>query len=381
MITNRNSIFIVITGIFLIFSVACEENEQTSDSPTSNPEYTGDKNEVNQDAEEIKQPVPSEERKVIAQNLEEPWEIAKVDDIFYISERTGFIVTIEGENKTRKPVQFDESLAEQPESGLLGIAFPDDFKASNRAYAYYSFQRDNENYQRVVTMEETDDQWEETSILLDEIPGGTYHHGGRIKISPDEKLFITIGDASEPDLAQDLENLAGKILRMNLDGSIPEDNPFEGSYVYSYGHRNPQGLSWGPDDKLYATEHGSQALDEMNHITAGSNYGWPIIEGDETAEGMESPLIHSGEETWAPSGMAFYEGNIYFASLRGEALRKFDPINKTQERIVSDVGRVRDVMAAENGVYIITNNTDGRGNPSNEDDQLIFIPIPNNEIQ
>ncbi|WP_234402355.1 PQQ-dependent sugar dehydrogenase [Oceanobacillus damuensis] len=372
----RNHEFLIVIVSLLLFLAACEEDQPASERATSGQEDTENEHEENQDTEAVNQPVPDEEREIIAQNLEEPWEIAKVNDTFYISERTGSIVTVKGENQNRKPVQFDENLAEQPESGLLGIAIPDDFKESNRAYAYYSYQRDNENYQRIVTIEETGDQWEETSILLDEIPGGTYHHGGRIEISPDGKLFITIGDASIPDSAQDLDSLAGKILRMNLDGTIPDDNPFEDSYVYSYGHRNPQGLAWTPDGELYATEHGDQALDEINHLTAGSNYGWPVIEGDETADGMESPLIHSGEETWAPSGMTYHEGNFYFASLRGEGLRMFDPINKTQDLIVSDVGRVRDAMAVENGVYIITNNTDGRGNPSDEDDQLIFIPIP-----
>ncbi|MFC4025360.1 PQQ-dependent sugar dehydrogenase [Oceanobacillus longus] len=363
--------YILYLMIFLLLvTAACEQ-------PVSEPTAP---DEVAELEEADTQPVPDGARTVIAQNLDIPWEIAKVEDTIYISERNGSIVTINGDEQVRKPVKFDRPLAEQAEAGLLGIAFPKDFNETKTAFAYYSYQKNNGNYQRIVTIEETEKQWKETSILLDEIPGGTYHHGGRIEISPDDKLFIAIGDASNPDSAQNKNSLAGKILRMNSDGTVPDDNPFSGSYVFSYGHRNPQGLAWGPNGELYATEHGNQAHDEINQIQAGNNYGWPVIEGDQTEEGMESPLLHSGEETWAPSGMAYYQGDFYFASLRGEGLRKFDPIKLKQDLIVSDVGRVRDVLAIDGGVYIITNNTDGRGNPTENDDQLIFIPIPDNQL-
>ncbi len=143
--------------------------------------------------------------------------------------------------------------------------------------------------------------WREESLLLDNIPSGTYHHGGRLKIGSDGKLYVTTGDASAPDIAQDLDSLGGKILRMNLDGSIPNDNPYPNSYVYSYGHRNPQGITWSSDGTLYSSEHGSRANDEVNLIEAGQNYGWPIIEGYEEQEGMVSPLFTSGDtNTWAP---------------------------------------------------------------------------------
>jgi len=318
---------------------------------------------------------------VIAENLEEPWEVQLLDDTFYISERTGSIVTIQGDEENRLPVQFDQSLSNQPEAGLLGITLPDDFNASNMAFAYYSYEEAGDYFQRVVTVEKTEEAWVETEVLLDGIPGGQVHQGGRIQIGPDDKLYITAGDAAEPELAQDLDSLAGKILRMEFDGSIPEDNPFEDSYVYSYGHRNPQGLAWTPDGELYAAEHGAEALDEINRITAGNNYGWPVIEGDEEEEGMETPILHSGSDTWAPSGMAFVNDHFYLAALRGESVRQFDPADETEEVIISDVGRVRDVLPAEDGIYFITNNTDGRGNPDETDDRLIFEPLPANQTQ
>ncbi|MBP2079382.1 glucose/arabinose dehydrogenase [Oceanobacillus polygoni] len=275
---------------------------------------------------------------------------------------------------------MEKEISEEAEAGLLGIVIPEDFSDTNEAYAYYSYQEEGETYQRVVSIEEQDDNWVETAVLLDEIPGGSFHHGGRMEIGPDDKLYVTTGDASIPELAQDRDSLAGNILRLNLDGTIPEDNPIENSYVFSYGHRNPQGLAWSPEGELFATEHGNQAHDEVNQILPGANYGWPVIEGDETEDGMEVPLIHSGDETWAPSGIDHYEGNFYFASLRGEGLRKFDPVNETEELIIYDVGRVRDVLAAENGLYMITNNTDGRGDPTEDDDRLLFIPIPENQL-
>ena len=320
------------------------------------------------------------EPKIIAKNLEVPWEIAINDDKIYISERGGTIVMIDGEDKTRKKVKLGAKLSDQAEAGLLGIAMPVDFAKTKTAYAYYSYQQDGAYYQRVVTIEEKNAGWEESSIILDQIPGGKFHQGGRIKIGPDDKLYVTTGDATKPEDAQDLKSLAGKILRVNLDGSIPSDNPFGDSPVYSYGHRNAQGLAWEDKGNFYATEHGDNAHDEINRIEAGKNYGWPVIEGDETANEMESPIVQSGDDTWAPSGMTYLRGQFFFTSLRGEGLRRFDPKNEKVDQIIADVGRIRDAHATADGIYIITNNTDGRGEPTEDDDRLILIPHPKNKL-
>lgn len=368
--------------LVILFFTACG-TDHMDDHYDTEEEVAEKETETNDTEEEGTEngPEPLDERTVIAENLEAPWEVQLHDDTFYISERTGTIVTIQAGEKNRKPVQFNQSLSNQPEAGLLGIAFPEDFHDTNTAFAYYSYEKAGNYFQRVVTVEETEEAWIEAEVLLDEIPGGQVHQGGRIQIGPDEMLYITAGDAAIPDLAQDLDSLAGKILRMELDGSIPEDNPFDDSYVYSYGHRNPQGLAWTPEGELYATEHGADALDEINHIEPGNNYGWPVIEGDEEADGMETPFFHSGDDTWAPSGMAFAQNHFYFAALRGESVRQFDPLQETEEVIVADEGRIRDVLPTENGIYFITNNTDGRGNPDETDDRLIFEPLPENQTQ
>ncbi|GAB3791104.1 PQQ-dependent sugar dehydrogenase [Virgibacillus kimchii] len=377
----RYFIFISVS-VMVLFITACTGEESAEDPPETeeemNGEETADQEENGTEQTESDTEV-MEERTVIADNLDEPWEIQLYEDAFYVSERTGSIVTIQEDEENRKPV--DQNLSNHPEAGLLGMVLPDAFSETSIALAYYSYEEDGNYFQRVVTVEEMEQAWVEREVLLDDIPGGEVHQGGRIAIGPDEMLYITTGDAAEPELAQDPDSLAGKILRMELDGSIPDDNPFDDSYVYSYGHRNAQGLAWTPDGELYATEHGAEALDEINRINKGNNYGWPRIEGDEEEEGMETPVIHSGDDTWAPSGMAYVHDHFYFAALRGESVRQFDPVEETVEVIVSDVGRVRDVLAAENGIYFITNNTDGRGNPEEEDDRLIFEPIPESEAE
>lgn len=203
------------------------------------------------------------------------------------------------------------------------------------------------------------------------------HHGGRVAIGPDGLLYAATGDASIPELAQDLDSLAGKILRLNRDGSIPSDNPFADSNIYSYGHRNPQGLTWSSDGTMYSSEHGATANDEINLIEAGENYGWPIIEGEEE-EDMITPLFTSGsEETWAPSGMHYFNGRLYVAGLRGSAIYEFNIETEEHREIVSGMGRIRDIWIEDDQLYFFSNNTDGRGNPEENDDKLYQLSIEN----
>lgn len=313
---------------------------------------------------------------VIASNLQIPWAINKVGNTFYLSERSGNIVKIENGKVIRQAVELEQPLSTAAEAGLLGFVLAPDFKESNKAFAYYTYNHTDGQYNRIVQLRLENDKWIEEEVLLDRIPSGAVHHGGRLKIGPDVKLYATAGDATEPSIAQDVNSLGGKILRLDLDGSIPSDNPIPNSYVYSFGHRNPQGLTWAPDGTLYESEHGNSANDEINRIEPKKNYGWPVIEGKEEKEGMVSPLFTSGSnETWAPSGMAYKDEKLYVAALRGEAVLEFDLKNGTVRKVISGFGRIRDVFIEGENLYFITNNTDGRGKPKENDDKLYRIAL------
>lgn len=352
---------LAISLLAILLITGCAKNEQQN--PVKEQKVSTDEQE-------------NQKLVVIAENLKAPWSIDKVGSTFYVTERTGSIIKIENGEMERQSVELEKELATASEAGLLGFVLAPDFQKSNLAYAYYTYQDNTGQFNRIVGLRLEDNIWWEENLLLDKIPSGSYHHGGRIKIGPAGKLYATAGDASEPGLAQDTDSLGGKILRMNLDGSVPSDNPFQNSYIYSYGHRNPQGLAWSPDGTLYASEHGNSANDEINQIEGGQNYGWPTIEGHEEQEGMVSPLFTSGEEaTWAPSGMGYYTGNLYVAALRGTAIIGFNPETGKQWEVITELGRIRDVLIEDNYLYFITNNTDGRGAPQENDDKLYRIEL------
>lgn len=321
--------------------------------------------------------VVQQEVEVLAENLSVPWSIDRVNQTFYISERTGSIVKITNRKIERQRVHLEKPLAEAAEAGLLGFVLDPQFSENHKAYAYYTYRDEKKGqFNRVVVLRTNGNEWTEAAILLDRIPSAAYHHGGRLKIGPDRKLYITTGDATEPDLAQNIKSLNGKVLRMNLDGSIPADNPFPGSSVFSYGHRNPQGLAW-LGSRLYASEHGQSAHDEINMIKSGMNYGWPVIQGQAKKAGMVTPLFQSGEKTWAPSGMAASNGKLYVAALRGNAVFRFDLARMRMKPVITGLGRIRDIFVDGEYLYFISNNTDGRGNPDETDDKLYRVLLKN----
>ena len=234
------------------------------------------------------------------------------------------------------------------------------------------------------------------AVLLDDVRGSRVHDGGRVKFGPDGKLYWTMGDAGNMPLAQSLDSWNGKILRINSDGTVPADNPFPGSPIYSYGHRNPQGLAWQPGTgRLYASEHGpsgaQSCCDEVNYVQAGMNYGWPQVFGDRTAAGTVPPIVQSGPQsanTWAPGGATFvssgpWAGSLLFVGLRGESLYRvaLDPANPTAvlgfERLLQgEYGRLRDVVEGPDGaLYIATSNRDGRGRPVANDDRVLRLTV------
>lgn len=251
----------------------------------------------------------------------------------------------------------------------------------------HSYLEDNQIYNRVVRLIESNNKASIDTIIIDSIPGGQIHNGGRIKIGPDKKLYITTGDAGDPMLAQDTKSTAGKILRIELDGSIPKDNPITNSPIYSLGHRNPQGLAWNSKNILYASEHGQIGHDEINIIHPGANYGWPLVQGYEESTQIKTqkPLIHSGENTWAPSGITFvnqgpWKEKLLVANLRGQQLlvislnEQGTKVNKVEFLLKNEYGRLREVVQSKDGsIYITTSNRDGRGNPDISDDRIIRL--------
>ncbi|MCQ6268191.1 PQQ-dependent sugar dehydrogenase [Fictibacillus sp. WQ 8-8] len=352
--------FIFTLMSILLISGCSQENKNTSE-----------KNE--KDAKEVL----ARQAEVIATDLEIPWNINKQDNTFYMSQRPGYIIQVNGDSgsKTVQNVEVTKKVLHEGEGGLLGFILAPDFKTSQEAIAYHTYQQDGTVLNRIIVLKLNGNTWTERRIILERIPGGTIHNGGRMKIGPDGKLYATAGDAGNPENAQNIQSLGGKILRMQLDGRVPNDNPFKNSYVHSYGHRNPQGLAWDDEGKLYSSEHGQAAHDEINLIEPGKNYGWPIIEGNQQAPNMISPLYQSGDDTWAPSGIAIKNNKMYVANLRGESIQVFDLTDKTVIIFFENAGRMRDVLIEGNTLYTITNNRDGRGNPREGDDKLFKLPL------
>ncbi len=330
---------------------------------------------------------------LVAEELKAPWALDFAPDgRIFITEKEGNIRVFANGELQDAPYLIIEDVAPEGEGGLLGLAVDPNFDANGYFYVYYSYKEASGALaNRVVRWQDAGQTAVNPTVILDGIPGDRIHNGGRLKFGPDGKLYVTIGDAASRILAQDLTSLAGKILRLNADGTVPADNPFPGSPVYSYGHRNPQGLAWHPETgDLFATEHGPVGQDEVNLIVPGGNYGWPEVGGDETGEGFIPPVLHSGIETWAPSGAAFYDGDVMpahwrgrlmFAALRGQRIvwvdfqePDFRHVGRQDYLFVRLHGRIRDVVLGPDGhLYFLTNNLDGRGRPREGDDLLLRI--------
>ncbi|MEE8401398.1 MAG: PQQ-dependent sugar dehydrogenase [Candidatus Hydrothermarchaeaceae archaeon] len=315
----------------------------------------------------------------VAKGLEIPWALDFLPDGGIVfTERAGRVRLIDAdEGLLSEPLKTISEVSHVGEGGLLGISVHPDFSQNQFIYVYYTYGDGKNLKNRVVRYRMQDKNLLDEKVIIEGIPGARFHNGGRIKFGPDGHLYITTGDALSPDGAQDKNSLSGKILRLRADGTIPKDNPFPGSPVYSIGHRNPQGLAWTDLGALWETEHGSSAADEVNLIEMGKNYGWPIVRGNERAEGLNNPVIHSGSDTWAPSGAAYLNGSLFFAGLRGQSLYELvleDERVTLQPHLNGKFGRIRDVVASpDNFLYILTNNRDGRGIPTSGDDQIIRI--------
>lgn len=338
--------------------------------------------------EPVKLQTETKTTEVIAQGLDTPWAIVLLPggEGMLVTERPGRVRRVDGNGVLLpQPAAVLPNVKEAGEGGLLGIALHPGFMTNHLVYLYYTYAESGEGTQnRVVKMVWEGGNLVNETVVVDKIPGAANHNGGRIKFGPDGYLYITTGDAQAPSQAQNINSLAGKILRVTDKGDTAPGNPF-GNRVYSYGHRNPQGLAWDSQGNLWATEHGRSGvvsgLDEINLIEPGKNYGWPDIAGDQTKPGMETPVLHSGSSnTWAPAGMAITGNRMYFGGLRGEAVYMADiesgQVSNFRELFKNQFGRVREVVTAGNDeIFITTSNRDGRGKPKTEDDRIIMINI------
>jgi len=339
---------------------------------------------------------------LVASGLQAPWAMDLAPDgRLFVTERSGRVRIVQlgggGGLRAEPWATLPASTVIQGEKGLLGIALDPEFTQTRFVYLYYSYALANgATRNKVVRMRDADGRGVEETIVLDGIPGNANHDGGRLKFGPDGKLYVTTGDAENGANAQNASSLAGKILRLNRDGSIPADNPAAGSPVWSLGHRNVQGIAWHPDTgALYETEHGPSnpfpdcCNDEVNLIVPGGNYGWPTVRGALGDPRFRDPLLDSGRlETWAPSGAAFatkpgpIRGSFIFATLRGQHLHRvvFGPDGRAvlfQEKLLTNrYGRLRDVFEIASGEFLVlTSNRDGRGVPAADDDRVLLVTL------
>jgi glucose/arabinose dehydrogenase len=318
---------------------------------------------------------------VVAEKLQTPWSIVmSKDGRVFFTERIGTIRMINANGTlAHDPVGYIR-VDQVGEGGLLGIDLHPNFTSNHKIYIYHTYSNSSGIYNRVMLLVENENKIVDSQIILDGIPGGRFHDGGRLKFGPDNKLYISTGDTGIAELSQNKSSLAGKILRINDDGTIPIDNPFPGSAIYAYGFRNVQGLTWDLETReLYASDHGATGNDEINVVRAGSNYGWPYDECSN--DGKYTAPVICFNPSIAPSGIAIpnssklgYNGDLLLATLKGSHLRSIDLYSGEQNNILVGYGRLRDVVEGDNGsLFVLTSNTDGRGLIQENDDKILRI--------
>ncbi|XVQ84537.1 PQQ-dependent sugar dehydrogenase [Microbispora siamensis] len=266
-----------------------------------------------------------------------------------------------------------EGVSASGEGGLLGVAVSPRYATDHLVFVYFTAEKDN----RIVRYR-YDGRLSDRRVLVDGIPKGAIHNGGRLAFGPDGYLYASTGETGERGMAQDRNSLGGKILRMTADGRPAPGNPF-GTLVWTYGHRNVQGLAWDDRGHMYATEFGQNTYDEINLIEKGRNYGWPEVEGVGHRPGYTDPLLTWSTAEASPSGLAYVRGALWAAALRGERLWRVPVdasgrVGRPAALYTGEYGRLRAVAAAPDGtLWVSTSNRDGRGTPRNGDDRILVV--------
>ena len=331
--------------------------------------------------------------------LQVPWSIVWAPDGRMIfTERVGRIRVFENGSLKPQPLFVVPDVEPTGESGLMSVVLHPQFATNHLLYISYAYAGAGIRV-RVVRYREAPEGFVDRKVIIEDIPAAQFHAGCRLRFGPDGKLYVTTGDATQRELAQRLDSLAGKTLRLNDDGSVPNDNPFIGQAnarpeIWSYGHRNSQGMDWQPGSNLmFQTEHGPSGFDgpgggdEVNIVERGKNYGWPLIHHKESRAGLESPLLEYTPACAPASGMFYrgsafpqFKGNFFFGCLRGERLIRVTLDGRrvlSQEDLITKYGRIRDVAEGPDGfLYFSTSNRDGRGTPTNDDDRILrLVPV------
>jgi len=320
---------------------------------------------------------------IIAEGLQAPRSIdISKDGRIFVSEKRGSIRVVDNGTLLTEPVG-DIKAENIGDAGLLGLTLHPNFTQNHLFYVYYTYSNSTGLFNKVLMLTESNNRIIDSKTILDGIPGDEYRDGGRIKFGPDGKLYVSTGDASIPELSQNLDSLAGKILRTNEDGTIPQDNPFSNSPVYAYGFRNVQGLAWAPNSgALYSSDQGGAGNDEINLISPGKNYGWPHEECNSSDDDNRyTPPVLCFNPSLEPSGIAFafsnklgYQNHLIVATLKGSHLRDIDFDSGSQNTILVGYGRIIDFVESEDGsIFVLTSNTDGRALPQQGDDKILRL--------
>jgi glucose/arabinose dehydrogenase len=319
------------------------------------------------------------ETSVVATGLEAPWGLVFTPngEALATERDSSRLLSVDSSGNVEEIQRLPENGT--GEGGLLGLALSPNYESDGYVYVYYTTDEDN----RVARMREGEDP----EPVLTGIPVLTYHNGGRIAFGPDGYLYVGTGDAGDTSTSQNLNSLGGKILRVTPTGDVPSDNPFSGSPIYSYGHRNVQGLAWDGSGRLYASEFGQNRYDEANIIEPGGNYGWPEVEGEGGNPNYIDPISTWTTDEASPSGVEIlkggaipqWEGDFFMAALRGQRLYRLDlddsgAVVGQEELLQGEAGRLRHVAQAPDGsLWILTSNRDGRGNPIPDDDRILRL--------